>query len=187
MTPKTIVIDDPELLAQAEKVARDEGCPSTNWPQSACGGKSADVRSPNGSAKLLTVGRPRPTTRSTSLVYGGKPLQLLEMSLEGEIALVTSAAILDETLGVLATKFSYTAERLLEAQQRIESASRGVFTPGVKLKAVSEDPDKRQDSRVGPPVCGGGGGDRRQAPAEDRPLRTRGDHDVGEFLTRPLG
>ena len=77
----------------------------------------------------------------SALVYGGKPLQLLELGLEQEIHVITSPAILEETLGVLQTKFGYSPEQLLEARARIENTCYGVFTPGVKLEVVKDDPD----------------------------------------------
>lgn len=41
----------------------------------------------------------------SALMFGGKPLQILEMALEGEIELTISEAILSETLRVLRDKF----------------------------------------------------------------------------------
>jgi putative PIN family toxin of toxin-antitoxin system len=81
----------------------------------------------------------------SAVVYGGKPLQLLEMGLERDIHLLTSPAILDETLGVLREKFAYSAEQLEEARGRIESACFGIFTPSLTLDVVPDDPD---DNRV---------------------------------------
>ncbi len=81
----------------------------------------------------------------SALVYGGKPLQLLEMGLEREIHLLTSPAIIDETLGVLRDEFAYLAEPLQEARGLVESACYGVFRPGVTLDVVRDDPD---DNRV---------------------------------------
>ena len=77
----------------------------------------------------------------SALVYGGKPLQVLEMGLEREIHLLTSPAILEETLGILKRKFGYTPEQIADAKKRIEAACYGVFTPTVKLEVVKDDPD----------------------------------------------
>ena len=77
----------------------------------------------------------------SALVYGGKPLDLLEMGVEQEVTLLTSPAILEETLRVLQAKFSYTPEQLEGARHLIEAACYGVFKPGVEVKAVKEDPD----------------------------------------------
>jgi hypothetical protein len=77
----------------------------------------------------------------SALVYGGKPLEILLMGLEREIHLLTSPAILEETLGVLRDKFRYTAEQLEESKLRIEAACYGIFRPSVKLDVVKDDPD----------------------------------------------
>ena len=77
----------------------------------------------------------------SALVYGGKPLEVLEMGLEREIHLLTSPAILEETLGVLRDKFRYTPEQLEESKLRVEAACYGIFRPSVKLDVVKDDPD----------------------------------------------
>jgi len=77
----------------------------------------------------------------SALVYGGKPLQLLELGLDREIHLVTSLSIVEETLAVLERKFSHNAEQLREARARIEAACYGVFRPALKLQIVADDPD----------------------------------------------
>lgn len=77
----------------------------------------------------------------SALVYGAKPLEVLEMGLEREIHLLTSPDILDETLGVLRDKFRYTPEQLEESKLRIEAACYGIFRPSVKLDVVKDDPD----------------------------------------------
>jgi uncharacterized protein len=77
----------------------------------------------------------------SALVYGGKPLEVLEMGLEREIHLLTSPAILEETLGVLRDKFRYTPEQLEESKVRVEAACYGIFRPSVKLDVVKDDPD----------------------------------------------
>jgi hypothetical protein len=77
----------------------------------------------------------------SALVYGGKPLEILEMGLEREIHLLTSPAILEETLGVFRDKFRYTQEQIEESKLRIEAACYGIFRPSVKLEVVKDDPD----------------------------------------------
>ena len=77
----------------------------------------------------------------SALVYGGKPLEVLEMGLEREIHLLTSPAILEETLGVLRDKFRYTQEQIEESKLRIEVACYGIFRPSVRLDVVKDDPD----------------------------------------------
>ena len=81
----------------------------------------------------------------SALVFGGKPLQFLEMGVELEIHLLTSPTIPEETLGVLRDKFSYTPQQLQVSRGRIEAACYGVFTPRIELDVVKEDPD---DNRI---------------------------------------
>jgi putative PIN family toxin of toxin-antitoxin system len=77
----------------------------------------------------------------SALVYGGKPLEVLEMGLEREIHLLTSPAILEETLGVLRDKFGYTPQQLEESKLRVEAACYSIVRPSVKLDVVKDDPD----------------------------------------------
>jgi hypothetical protein len=46
----------------------------------------------------------------SALPYGGKPLPLLELALDGRFELFISDEILEETLGVLRDKFKRTSE-----------------------------------------------------------------------------
>lgn len=55
----------------------------------------------------------------SALVFGGKPLQLLERALAGEVRLMISQEILDETLGVLSEKFHLSVERIAFAREYI--------------------------------------------------------------------
>ena len=52
----------------------------------------------------------------SALHFGGKPMQLLQMGLEGEFDLAVSQAILDETLRVLREKFGWSADDLRDAE-----------------------------------------------------------------------
>jgi putative PIN family toxin of toxin-antitoxin system len=61
----------------------------------------------------------------SALIWGGKPLQLIELALQGEIDLAISPDILNETLEVLREKFSMDAEDLQKAEARSCSALRG--------------------------------------------------------------
>lgn len=78
-------------------------------------------------------------------VLGGKPLRLLEMALSGQIAIITSHDILNETLGVLRDKFKLSEWELTEAKGRIESVAWGVIRPNERIREVQSDPD---DDRV---------------------------------------
>ena len=74
----------------------------------------------------------------------GKPHQLLRMALDGTVSMTVSQAIIDETLDVLARKFSATADDLAEAKAVITEAARTV-TPTVQLDVIKEDPP---DNRI---------------------------------------
>ena len=80
----------------------------------------------------------------SALMFGGKPLRLLEMALEGDVRLCISDAILAETLRVLRDKFGHTAEQLTEAEGYIAACSERVVPTHV-LDVVKSDPD---DNRV---------------------------------------
>jgi uncharacterized protein len=70
----------------------------------------------------------------------GKPFDMLRMALEGEISLVTSQAIIEETLDVLRRKFGIPSEELPQYEAVIRQAARTV-TPAVQLEVVTADPD----------------------------------------------
>ena len=59
-------------------------------------------------------------------MFGGKPLALLELALDGEIELAISEAILTETLRVLRDKFHRTPEQLQEAEDLLTAVTRHV-------------------------------------------------------------
>jgi uncharacterized protein len=80
----------------------------------------------------------------SALVFGGNPLQLLEMALDGGVSLFISDAILQETLRVLRDKFGFSEERLARAERYITACTTRV-TPSTTIHAVKEDPD---DNRV---------------------------------------
>ena len=80
----------------------------------------------------------------SALRFGGKPLTLLEMALEGQIELAISDALLNETLGVLRGKYHRTPEQLQADEACITACTRRV-TPTETIDAVPTDPD---DNRV---------------------------------------
>ena len=80
----------------------------------------------------------------SALMFGGKPLALLEMALDGEIELAISEAILTETLRVLRDKFHRTPEQLQEAEGLLTAVTRQVY-PVERVDAVPTDKD---DNRV---------------------------------------
>jgi uncharacterized protein len=80
----------------------------------------------------------------SAFVYGGKPLRVLQMAVDGEIEVASSGPILDETLRVLREKFELTQEDLLDAEIWLRNFTRSVQISET-LAVVNEDPD---DDRV---------------------------------------
>jgi putative PIN family toxin of toxin-antitoxin system len=81
----------------------------------------------------------------SAIVFGGKPGQLLEMAINGEVTLVISPDILGETLGVLTEKFKFSNEQVLNAFERLRDSC--IITPmnPPRLKPIAKDPD---DDRI---------------------------------------
>lgn len=81
----------------------------------------------------------------SAILFGGKPRQILEKAIRGEIRLCVSEPILGELSGVLRrSKFDYSLERV----QFILTELTGVadfVNPSETIRLVSEDPD---DNRV---------------------------------------
>ena len=80
----------------------------------------------------------------SAIVFGGKPMMLLDMAEEGEIELFTSEQILRETFRVLRDKFHRTADQLETDRLHIATIAKSA-TPTETLNVVSLDPD---DDRV---------------------------------------
>jgi putative PIN family toxin of toxin-antitoxin system len=80
----------------------------------------------------------------SALIWGGKPLQLLELALQGEVELVISPDILNESLRVLREKIGLDVDDLQKAEDYIRRCTR-LVEPTEKLDVVQSDPD---DNRV---------------------------------------
>jgi uncharacterized protein len=80
----------------------------------------------------------------SALHFGGKPMQLLQMGLEGEIDIAISQPILDETLRVLREKFGWSDDDLRDAEAAISAATYRV-APTETLDVVEADPT---DNRI---------------------------------------
>jgi putative PIN family toxin of toxin-antitoxin system len=80
----------------------------------------------------------------SAFVFGGNPLRLIEMALNGEVDMFVSDAIVDETLRVLRDKFGLSTRRLAEAEKYIINCTQRV-KPAKTLNVVKEDAD---DNRV---------------------------------------
>ncbi len=80
----------------------------------------------------------------SAIVFGGKPMMLLDLAEEGEIELFTSEQILSETFRILRDKFHHTSDQLEAARLHVATIAKSV-TPTEILKVVTLDPD---DDRV---------------------------------------
>ena len=80
----------------------------------------------------------------SAIVFGGKPMLLLEMAEEGELELFISEPILSETFRILRNKFQRTTEQLEADRVHLATITRSV-TPTETLNVVSLDPD---DDRI---------------------------------------
>ena len=80
----------------------------------------------------------------SALQFGGKPMQLLQMGLEGELDIAISQPILDETLRVLRENFGWSDEDLRDAEAAISAATYRV-APTETLDVVEADPT---DNRI---------------------------------------
>ncbi len=77
----------------------------------------------------------------SGLLFGGKPQQLLEMAMRGEVEIFISDEIVAEISRVLARpKFGLTPEEIADAKRKIDTFTKRV-QPTVKLKVVKDDPD----------------------------------------------
>ena len=81
----------------------------------------------------------------SAILFGGKPRQVLERVIRGEIRLCMSEAILEELKGVLRrSKFSYSIEAIQVILTELISLSDFV-NPSKTIRVVPEDPD---DNRI---------------------------------------
>ena len=74
----------------------------------------------------------------SALQFGGKPMQLLQMGLEGELDIAISQPIVDETLRVLREKFGWSDDDLRDAEAAISAATYCV-APTETLDVVEAD------------------------------------------------
>lgn len=79
----------------------------------------------------------------SAFVFGGKPSHCLDYIVKKKVAGIVSPAILAETLGVLAAKFSFSPPQLEEASALLDEFFEKVY-PGEILN-ISRDPE---DNRV---------------------------------------
>jgi predicted nucleic acid-binding protein len=60
----------------------------------------------------------------SALIWGGKPLRILEAALQGEIELAISPAIVNETIRVLQEKFNFSADELSKSEGYMRQCAR---------------------------------------------------------------
>jgi uncharacterized protein len=80
----------------------------------------------------------------SALEFGGNPLRLLEMAIDGDIEVAISQPIINEVLRVLGDKFEWRPKELHEAEALIGSLAHEV-RPKQALDVVRRDP---ADNRV---------------------------------------
>ena len=80
----------------------------------------------------------------SALIFGGKPLALLDLARDAHIELAISDDILAETLRVMRDKFHRTPDQL-QADETLISAITTRVQPTERLDVVPSDPD---DNRV---------------------------------------
>jgi putative PIN family toxin of toxin-antitoxin system len=76
----------------------------------------------------------------SALIWGGKPLQLLELGIQGDVEIAISPDILTETLRILRDKFKLDSEDMATAERFIMKVGK-VVTPNERLDVVRSDPD----------------------------------------------
>jgi len=76
--------------------------------------------------------------------FGGLPRRILDLAAAGDIRLDISAAILDETLGVLRDKFDWSKDALRDIEDDIRSYAQ-LVTPTESIDVVKADPP---DNRI---------------------------------------
>ena len=92
----------------------------------------------------MRSGTPDTNLYVSALIWGGKPQQLLEMALAGEVRLFISDAIMEEMVEVLETKFKHSPKRLAREKEYISKCTVRVV-PKIRLDVVPGDPD---DNRI---------------------------------------
>jgi putative PIN family toxin of toxin-antitoxin system len=81
----------------------------------------------------------------SAILFGGKPRQILEKAIRGEIRLCLSEPILEELKGVLQrSKFDYSPEMIQVILTELTGVSEFV-NPSKTIDVVSEDPE---DNRI---------------------------------------
>jgi len=80
----------------------------------------------------------------SALVFGGKPLRILELAAQGLIKLSMSAPILEATIRVLGDKFQWEEAALREVDATLRSIAE-IVSPAQTVDVIKSDPP---DNRV---------------------------------------
>jgi putative PIN family toxin of toxin-antitoxin system len=75
----------------------------------------------------------------SALQFGGKPKQLLDLAVDGQVDLAISKEILAETLRVLREKFDRAPEWLAESDRQLRVIAR-IVVPTESIQAIGADP-----------------------------------------------
>ena len=75
----------------------------------------------------------------SALQFGGRPRDLLDLAIDGQIDLAISEAIIAETLRVLRDKFHRTPEWLVESERQVRVIAR-IVEPTESLRVIEADP-----------------------------------------------
>ena len=75
----------------------------------------------------------------SALQFGGKPKQLLDLAVDGQVDLAVSTEIVAETLRVLGQKFDRGSEWLTEADRQLRVIAR-IVAPAETIQAIEADP-----------------------------------------------
>ena len=74
----------------------------------------------------------------SALQFGGKPLEIVQMALDGQIEIAISQSIIDETLRILRDKFKTQQPEIDRAIAIMDAAARKI-EPTIKLDVVKND------------------------------------------------
>ena len=78
----------------------------------------------------------------SALVYGGKPKQILELTLSQRIKAFISNPILSEFVDVLLRKFHYSESQVYVLERKIKESFRVVY-PTLSVSILEDEPDNR--------------------------------------------
>ncbi len=78
----------------------------------------------------------------SALNFAGKPAEVFDLAIEGEIANITSEHIITEVRNILIRKFSWGTDEAEDASTLLGFFSK-IVNPRRRLKVISHEPDNR--------------------------------------------